>query len=315
MRTWLPHMRGFTTGRGLWNYSEELGAVALSNGLARLLNKNRVYDVVPKDNKTIVVVDCAAADAKDKISSDTNVQLVAGSWSGMMSALDGEVVASFESGITETNNSAVMMSLKRLQKLYDTPNATFYSIWLKDPNQLKKVMRDLSTKLASAGLKVELYPWTDEAVAPFYAGTMQFVYVMVGFITFVLALVVIFSIFNSATMTIIERSQEIGMMRSLGFRRRQIRQLFIMEMLLLSAVSVIGGGLIALIGILLVNGLEIHYYPPGVSGGMTLRLIPNFLSVGVSVVINLGLALITTLFAVWSVANRNIATLLLGAQR
>ena len=315
MRKWMPKLRDFDKGRGLWNYDESQGAIALSNGLARLLGKTRVFDELPKDQKSVVVVDCSAPDAKEKISADTNVQLVAGGWSGMMAALDGEVVANFASAVTETNNSAILTSLKLLQKLYDTQNATFYSLWLKNPKELSANMATLKGKLAAAGLKAELYPWMDESVAPFYTGTMQFIYVMVGFISFVLAAVVILSIFNSATMTIIERSQEIGMMRSLGFTRRQIRQLFVAEMVFLSGISVVCGGIVAAVGVFIVNSLGVPYKAPGIAGHMTLQLTPNFTIVSTSAALTLGLAILTTLIAVWSVAKTNIATLLLGSQR
>lgn len=315
MRKWVPKLRDFSRGAGLWNYDEQLGGIVVSTGLAKILGKTVVHDELPKDQKPVLVVNCAAPDAKDKIAADTNVQLVAGSWSGMMAAQDAEIVATFVSAIPELANSAVETSLAQLQRLYDTGSVTFYSLWLKDPRQLKQNISLIKDRLAAVGLKADIYPWMDENVAPFYSGTMQFVYVMVSFITFVLAAVVVLSIFNSATMTIIERSQEIGMMRSLGFTRKQIRELFVMEMLLLAAFSIITGGIVATLGILLVNNLGVTYNPPGIVGGMILKLIPNLKIVLQSGVITLSLAVATTLIAVRKVVRTNIATLLLGSQR
>ena len=315
MRKWVPKLRDFSRGRGLWHYDDTLGGVVVATGLAKILSKTNVYDDLAGTNKPIVVVDCAAADAKEKIAGDTNVQLVAGSWSGMMAAQDAEIVATFVSAIPELANSAVETSLAQLQHLYDTQNVTYYSIWLKDPRQLKQNIATIKERLATAGLKVDIYPWMDENVAPFYSGTMQFVYVMVSFITFVLAAVVILSIFNSATMTIIERSQEIGMMRSMGFTRRQIRELFVLEMLLLAGISIVTGGVVAALGILLVNNLGVTYNPPGIVGGMILKLVPNFAIVAESASVTFSLAIVTTLVAVRSVVKTNIATLLLGSQR
>jgi ABC-type antimicrobial peptide transport system permease subunit len=114
-------------------------------------------------------------------------------------------------------------------------------------------------------------------------------------------------------MTIIERSQEIGMMRSLGFTRRQIRQLFVMEMLLLAAFSIVTGGIVASLGIFLVNNLGVTYNPPGIVGGMILKLVPNVKIVVQSGLVTLSLAVITTLLAVRKIVRTNISTLLLGS--
>lgn len=312
--SWEDALGQYERGRGLWEFSEERGGVALASGLARMLGKTKVSDDLPSDSP-IVLVDCMAADAKEQIARDTNVQLVAGSWSGMMNAIDGEVVAHYNTGVTDTNNQAITLPLKHLQKLYDTPNVTFWSVWLKNDRQVPEVMGELDRKFKAAGLELDLYAWTDERIAPFYSGTLQFLNVMIGFLTFVLASIVVFSVFNAATMTIIERSQEIGMMRSLGYTRRGVRMLFVAEMAVLTLISVIAGGIIAVIGSWIVNQLAIELHPPGIAGVLHLKITPSLFSVSAALGLIICLALITTWFAVRMVTKRNIATLLLGVQR
>lgn len=315
MIQWSDRINVYSKGKELAAYPPELGAVALADGLARLLHKQKVHDDFPPDQKVVIVSDCLAPNAREQISSDANVQLAAGSWSGMLSSLDGEVVATYNPGNTETMNAGMLTSVTHLQKLYDTENATLFSIWLKDGRETPTVVETLRQRLGDAGLAVDVYPWNDEAVSPMYTGTMQFLYTMVTFIAVVLATVVVFSIFNSATMTVIERSQEIGMMRSLGFKRGEIRRLFVREMVALALVSVVGGGIVAIIGILAVNGSGVLLKPPGVSGGMLLKLVPNTLIVSGATVLIFALAVLTTLLAVRNMARRNIATLLMGSQR
>lgn len=314
MRRWSINLRDYRKGRSIADYPPELGAVALSEGLARLLGKSKVHDDFPKDAKPVLIVDCLAPDAKQKIAGDANVQLVSGTWSGMMSAQDGEVVGHYNTGVTETNSQALFTSLESLQKLYDTENVSHYSIWLKDPERLDQTMADLQKRLEGKGA-FSLYPWTDERMSPFYKGTMQFLYVMIGFIAFVLATIIVFSISNSATMTIIERGQEIGMMRSLGFARGYIRALFIREMIALATLGVVTGGLLGLAGILFVNGLDIRFNPPGIAGGMQLVLKPSALMVGVAAAVIFTLAAGAAWLAIRSIVQRNIAILLMGSHR
>lgn len=314
VKSWQDALGQYEKGRGLWEYGEERGAVALATGLARMLGKLKVADDFP-GTAPVVLVDCMAADAKAQIGSDTNVQLVAGSWSGMMNAIDGEVVAHYNTGVTDTNNQAITLPLKHLQKLYDTPNVSFWSVWLKDDALVPQVMAQLARQLQATDTEVDLYPWTDEQIAPFYSGTLQFLNVMISFLTVVLASIVVFSVFNSATMTIIERSQEIGMMRSLGYTRRGVRLLFVTEMAVLTAISVIAGGIIAMIGTGIVNQLAIELHPPGIAGVLHLKITPSLASIAAALGLIIGLALLTTWFAVRIVAKRNIATLVVGTQR
>jgi putative ABC transport system permease protein len=314
MANWITTISQYQKGRGLWEYGPERGAVALAGGLARLLGKSKVASDFQGD-PPLIVVDCTSPDAKAQLAADTNVQLVAGSWSGMMNAVDGEVVAHYNTGVTETNGQAILLSLQHLQRLYDTENVTYWSIWIKDDALLPGFMNELSLKLRAVGADLEVYPWTDERISPFYSGTLQFLNVMIGFLTMVLSTVVVFSVFNAATMTVIERSQEIGMMRSLGYTKRGVRILFVIEMALLTGMSLFAGGIIAFVGILSVNGAGIELHPPGIAGGMLLKLTPSALTVAFALALITVLALVTTWFAVKSVARRNIASLLLGMQR
>jgi putative ABC transport system permease protein len=144
---------------------------------------------------------------------------------------------------------------------------------------------------------------------------MHFIYVLVGFIGCVLAVVVILSIFNSATMTIIERSQEVGMFRSVGYNRKTMRSLFILEGLFLTCASVIAGAVLGLTSMLVINLLHISINPPGVAGGIDLQFAPNALIImaGATIVGVLGMG--STWIAVAGVVRQNIANLVSGAHR
>jgi putative ABC transport system permease protein len=314
MRRWAPNLSDLKKGRGIWNFDESGGPIAVSTGLARLLGKSKVHDDFVGD-QPIVIVDCLASDSKEKISLDTNVQLAAGSWSGMLSALDGDIVAHYNTGLTDTNNSSIIAPLHHLQKLYDTDQVTFHSIWLKNPSKLESTVKSLKEALALTPLELDIYKWNEEAINPMYVGTMDFLFTMIGFIVCVMCTVIAFAIFNSATMTVIERSQEIGMLRALGFTKRRIRLLYVYEILLLATMSLVSGGIIAICAMLAVNRADIRFNPPGVAGGLQLMLIPNATITAIAALLVVALATVATWIAVRAIAKRNIAGLLLGTQR
>jgi putative ABC transport system permease protein len=262
-----------------------------------------------------MIADCTAPDARALFGADANVQFAAGSWDGTLSALDGEIVGRFTTGLQETNNTAVTMSLAHLQKLLNTESIGNMSVWLKEPLLLDLTITNLRSKLQKAAPHLEALPWRDERLSPYYTGTMQFIFVMVSFIGCVLAVVIILSIFNSATMTVIERSQEVGMFRSIGYNSKTMRKIFLMEGFFLTGISLACGIVLGLLAMFLVNRLHITLEPPGVSGGIQLILSPNALIilVGSAIVSLLGVG--STWIAVTSVVRQNIAKLVSGAHR
>ena len=129
-------------------------------------------------------------------------------------------------------------------------------------------------------------------------------------------MVVVFSVFNSATITAMERSREIGMMRSLGYTRRRIRVTFLMEAAILTVLSISAGCLLGYVLLFTLNHSGIRYAPPGmdIAGGI-LTLVIDAPAVAVSWLIIFVLSILTTLLSVWAVAKLPIANLLSGNSR
>lgn len=272
---WMPTLQLITQGRGIWNYPEELGAALLSGGLSRALGKTRVHDEIPAQPGPLVPVPCDLPDARSRFSEDANVQLLSGTWNGGMGAVDAEVTGLFTTGFQEGDSMALITSVSRLQKLYDTDNIRNYSIWLKDPSRINETVRRFEAKFAAGGGNYEIIRWDDSRLSPYYFGTVQFLSSLVAFVTLVLAVVIGLSVLNSTTMTVLERSDEIGMYRAFGFRRSQVRAIYLLETLWLCVIGTITGTVIGLAGIGLINSAKIIYHPPGVAGGLQLLLVPD----------------------------------------
>src|SRR5262249_55168512 len=87
--------------------------------------------------------------------------------------------------------------------------------------------------------------------------------------------VVVLSIINSMTMTILERTREIGTFRSLGFTRRNMIGLFLRETMILTAVGVAIGLAFALVVSFAVNAANVRFSPPGIAGDMQFKIEPS----------------------------------------
>ena len=308
LKRWAPNLAFLKSGETFSVFSETSNAVIVSNGLLTLLGKKHFF--TPGEDQRPFVIDCNADTAKTRIASDSNIQLASATVNGFFNALDGEVSGTFTTGLAETENSSLRLSLAHLQRLLDTDLVTTYSVWLLDRGSLDLVLGKLAAAFKNVGLTLDLYRWDQETVSPHYYGTMSFLRTMAIFIALVLTTIIIFSIINSVTITVVERGQEIGMMRALGFRTRAINRIFTSEIIILSLFSLVVGLGLGLLFTVIINRLNIPFNPPGISGQMTIKIVPRVSLTLLSAVLILILATVTTWLTIQRNLNRKITHLL-----
>jgi ABC-type lipoprotein release transport system permease subunit len=299
-------------GAELASHPELEHPLALSTGLARILGKTRVVDELPRDAPadTGILRDCETPEAARRIAADATVQLSGSGDLGGFSAMDGDMVGVISTGMTATEDSTVVTSLQALQELYGTDRVTYVAVYLKDASDAAARATALEAALKARGVDASVYAFNNPAVNPFYMGTVGFLTVMAGFMGLVVFAVVALSILNSMTLSIIERTREMGTLRSLGFTRGQMLGLFLREGVVLAALGVGAGLVLALGTALVVNARDIRVTPPGVPGTMQLVLTPApALCVGLAVVLGT-LALLATFVATRRRTRENIARLM-----
>jgi putative ABC transport system permease protein len=277
------------------------GAVGLSAGLARLLGKPRVHDEIPVSGDVLVPA-CGTADAAAQIASDANVQLAAMTFDGSLGAVDGEVVNVFHTASIDTEDQTVSTSVALMQRLYATEHVTFFAVFLRDAGDAGRVAADLEKQVRARGVPARVYTYLEYAVNPFYAGTMSFLRSLVGFIAVLIVTVVVLGIVNAATLTVYERTRELGTFRALGYTRGQLARLLVQEVLLLSLIALLAGLVLAFSIAWGVNAADIRFSPPGVPGTVRLQITPNLTVAGA-----VGVALLPlSLLATWVVARRRV---------
>lgn len=262
-------------GNPVATYGDVPGAAAMSTGLARLLGKSKV-----KDELAGVVApampDCAASNIREQLAQDSNIQLAALTWGGSLSAIDAELVTIVRTAMAETENTTIVTSLATLQRLYETDAVTYMAVYLADRGQAGALAKDLETKAAARGLAVSVYPYDHDVVGAYYVGTMQFLLSVVFFIGMLVVLVVVLSVLNATTLSVLERTRELGTLRSLGFARHHVVGLYGREAALLAALAMVAGLCIGLVAAAVVNGADIRFSPPGIVGTVQLLLMPTW---------------------------------------
>ena len=109
---------------------------------------------------------------------------------------------------------------------------------------------------------------------PFYGQVLTMFGAIFGFIFVLIDAIVLFTIGNTMSMAVVERTAEIGTLRAMGLRRAGVRRLFVAEGALLGLFGVVAGVAIAVLLAAGINHSGLTWSPPG-------RVEPVPLTIGV----------------------------------
>lgn len=206
-----------------------------------------------------------------KLGDDAVV--LSNTYSGMANALDAKVKGIFNTGMAATNDKMVLMTFRHVQDLVDYQGAERLIVLLKDGNTVSgaRAAGDaMQVVLARAGFDTEIKTWAELSV--FYSQVKNLFDMIFFFIFTIVLIIVVMSVINTMGMTVMERTREIGTMRSLGLKRYGVTVLFTTEGMLLGFLgSVIGAALFFGIYVLIAI-TNPTYVPPSSSGPVPLRV-------------------------------------------
>jgi putative ABC transport system permease protein len=276
--------------------------VGLALGLATRLGKTRVLDEfeIPPE---VRMPDCSAPDWVHTVADDANLQLAGLTHDGALGALDVDVVSVFHTPSLDTEDQVLHAPLATLRRLYASDAASYVALFLHDWRDAAPAAAGLRARLASAGLDVDVFTFDDERVNPYYVGTMAFLRSMAGFILLIVVAVVVLGVANAATLTVFERSRELGTLRALGYTRRQAAGLLVREVVLVTIVGTAAGAALALGAAAAIHMGDIRISPPGVPGTMQVVVTPGPAVLAVVA----ALLLAFTVLVAWGVARRRLA--------
>jgi len=169
-------------------------------------------------------------------------------------------------GVKELDDVYVGLHLAQAQRLVfgaSTPKVTAIAFQLKHTAQIPAA-RDRLEELLRTTLKGEPLEVLDyETLNPFYGQALRMFASIFGFIAVLIGAIVLFTVTNTMSMAVIERTVEIGTLRAMGLRRGGIRAMFVSEGLLLGCLGVAIGIGVALGAAWVINHLGLTWVAPG----------------------------------------------------
>ncbi|PXA05429.1 ABC transporter permease [Coraliomargarita sinensis] len=196
------------------------------------------------------------------LEMDADVVLMANTKDGYMNALDATVVQRQDAPLELLDQLLVTLPLGLARELYGTQGADRVLLLLKPEADMEAVRAQMLAALKDAGHNVEIATWQE--LRPSYGRIQGMFLVLFSFIFVIMALVVGLAVVNTISMSVIERTREIGTLRALGLRRSGVLRLFMVESLLLSSAGAFVGGALHLVICAIIQILRPQWTPPNI---------------------------------------------------
>lgn len=240
------------TGRPLSEAGED--AVLLARGLAALLECSATTDEWPFGPDGLPI-----PRERPFACRRPRVQLIGSTATGQVNAVEPRVAGFLDAGRKEMDQLMVSMPLALAQKFRGAPDVSQYNVLLRDPGRAAAFARRFNEAAAARGLALDAIPWQESYFGEQYRQGMGILRTFRGLMGVVVTIIAGMAIFSTMVKAVDERTREIGTLRSLGFRRRQVTRLFALEAAVLSAAACGGGLLLTLGATALVNGAGVTY--------------------------------------------------------
>ncbi|MDM0077530.1 FtsX-like permease family protein [Variovorax sp. J2P1-59] len=268
-----------------------IDGVAVGSGIARILHlcdsagpggcprhplvKTQPAVSSPQDEELVALsqrehasnIDDAPADAAPRI------ELLAATAGGAPNVMSAAVERVDAHGAKELNDNLIVMQLSTAQRLVygrGEPRATAINIQLQRTEDVPAARAALQRLFKARGLDLEVRDFVE--LNSLYAQTQAFFAFLFGFVALVIGAIVLFTIMNTMSMSVMERFSEIGTARALGVQRSSVRRLFILEGALQGLFGVTVGVVLAVLIVFVVNRSGLVWSPPTSAGVLPFRL-------------------------------------------
>lgn len=209
----------------------------------------------------------SSLEAADKpANSDTRIEMLAANAHGAPNVAGLNVTKAETQGMKEFDDIYIGMHLTQAQKLiYGSaePQATAIALQLQHTSQIPAARARLDTLLATTFKDQALEIHDFATLNPMYGQSIGMFAAIFSFISLLIGAIVLFTVSNTMSMAVVERTVEIGTLRAVGLRRGGIRSLFVCEGLLLGVIGAALGVVISLALSVVVNHSGLTWTPPG----------------------------------------------------
>lgn len=190
------------------------------------------------------------ADLARTLNADIHTKLTAYTLEGFPSPLNSPEIQQYrltgiyETGIDQFDDIFAIVDRDRARELFRMSNtqASAIEIRLKDHSQIRTFKNRLSDDL--------VFPYFPESIYDRYGSIFAWVDLQEQTIPFVISVMIIVAAFNligTILMMVLERTRDIGILKTIGANSKKIRTVFLLEGLFVAAVGLVIGIVLSLV--------------------------------------------------------------------
>jgi len=246
----------------------------------------------------------------------TRIELLTSNTRGAPNVASLNVIAATNVGIKEWDDVYFVMHLAQAQRLVfgsGKPKVTAIMLQLKQTSMLPAATARVKQVLAEAGRDNTLELLDFAELNPMYGQSLRFMLSVFTFIAVLIGVIVVFTVGNTMSTAVSERTVEIGTLRAIGLRVAGIRRMFIAEGALLGVAGSIIGVATAVAAGFLVSHSGLSWTPPGhvTSYLIQISVLENLSLVGASALCLVAVAAVSA----WWPAGRAVRLRIVDALR
>jgi len=258
-------------------------------------------DLSGLDDKSVILGEGLAKNLGAKPGSQ--IVLLCTAANGSASAIEVNVAGIFYTINKDFDNYALRIPISLARKLMRVDGATSWVGLLEDTDTTAVAVNELISILPAETF--QLIPWTE--LADFYNKTVVLFSKQVDVIKIIIGLIIVLTISNIQTMTVLERTTEIGTILAVGVHSREIMLQFLLEGLVIGIAGGLVGVLLAVSLAELISHIGIPMPPPpGMARGFTGQIIINAMLVADALVLSTITTLVASLMPAWKASHLNI---------
>jgi putative ABC transport system permease protein len=183
---------------------------------------------------------------KLNVTINDEILLVANDINYSTYALPFKIVCIFQTGYAYMDNHILFIPLKKAGEMLDCGDAVHeILVFLKEPGKSEAAAETIQQAITDNKLNspqpIQVIPWQKDE---FVAGFMPYLEDLINNVLYILLILVTLVILNTMLMAVMERYHEIGVLKALGFKDKEVRVMIMVEALFMGLVGSAAGGIV-----------------------------------------------------------------------
>jgi putative ABC transport system permease protein len=231
------------------------------------------------------------------------VVLLATTESRGINAVEVTVRGLFSTVTKSYDDTALRIPIETARRLLRTRGSHVWMVLLNDTADTGAMLAKWRAELQNQD--IEVIPWYE--LADFYNQTVTLFTKQIQGVRLILAIIILLSITNTMTTSVMERTGEIGTSMALGVKRRRILRLFVSEGFLIGCLGSLAGLLLGLLSAHLISSIGIPMPPPpGMARGYTGQILVTQEIALESLLLGVATALAASLYPAWRASRLQV---------